>query len=115
MTMNEKILVLDDEPLILNTIQRALGKKGYDVLISGDATDFMDKLAREKPNLLIMDVNLGPMRSLELIGEIKRISPASKILIISGVIHEIDHEHFLEKPFRIDELRQKVREILDAD
>jgi DNA-binding response OmpR family regulator len=112
--MNEKILVLDDEPLILNTIQRALRKKGYDVLITGDAHEFMETLEREKPNLLIMDVNLGTMQSTELIGEIRHILPGSKILIISGAMHEIEHEHFLEKPFKIDELRQKVRDILDA-
>jgi len=112
--MNEKILVLDDEPLILNTIQRALGKKGYDVLITGDANEFMDILAQEKPHLLIMDVNLGSMRSTELIDEIRSISPLSRILIISGAMHEITHEHFLEKPFKIDELREKVRNILDA-
>ncbi len=112
--MAEKILVLDDEPLILNTIQRALGKKGYDVRITGDIVEFMNVLRSDKPDLLIMDVNLGSIQSTSLLHEIERISPSSRILIISGAMQDLENRHFLEKPFMIEELRNKVRAILDA-
>lgn len=111
--MKEKILVVDDEPLILNTIKRALAKLGYDVRITSDPESFIDELKAEPASLLIMDLNLGKLKSSSLMDKIRKISPSSKVLIISGVIPEHNDMHFLEKPFRLDELRQKVRDILD--
>jgi DNA-binding response OmpR family regulator len=95
--MKEKILVIDDEPLILTTIDRALSKKGYEVIITSDADSFFEALDNSKADLLIMDLHLGG------------------VLIISGGVPAYETGHFLEKPFKIDELRQKVREILDLN
>lgn len=112
--MNENILVIDDEPLILKTIERALSKKGYDVTISSDADSFFKALNTTKADLLIMDLHLGGGLTADaMMEEIKQISPESKVLIISGGVPNYNTLHFLEKPFKIDELRQKVREILD--
>jgi len=113
--MNEKILVVDDEPLILNTISRTLIRKGYEVRTAHDAKSFLDELERETAELLIMDINLGEMSSQTLVDQIKELAPDSKILFISGGTPEADVEHFLEKPFDINDLRLKVRSILDAE
>jgi DNA-binding response OmpR family regulator len=112
--MREKILVVDDEPLILSTIHRALGKKGYEMRIANNADEFMSELAREHADLLIMDVNLGGLNSQTLLDQIFEVSPESKILFISGLVPDIPHCHFLEKPFRLDDLRRRVRNILDG-
>jgi DNA-binding response OmpR family regulator len=110
-----KILVVDDEPLILKTIERALGKKGYEVRVTPDARSFLDALREDSADLLIMDLNLGELDSRSLLGSIREISPGSRILTISGVLQDDMRGglHFLEKPFRIEELRDKVREILN--
>jgi DNA-binding response OmpR family regulator len=114
--MNEKILVIDDEPLILTTIERALTKKGYQVIITSDADSFFEALDTSKADLLIMDLHLGGGLTADaMMEEIRYISPESKVLIISGGVPEYETGHFLEKPFKIDELRQKVREILDLN
>jgi DNA-binding response OmpR family regulator len=60
-----------------------------------------------------MDLNLGKLKSSDMMERIREISPDSKVLIISGVSPDLDNLHFLEKPFKLDELREKVREILD--
>lgn len=111
--MEEKILVVDDEPLILNTIRRALEKKGYQIRTANNAASFLDELEREHADLLIMDINLHGINSETLVGKVRSISPLSKILFISGVLPSVESSYFLEKPFRIDDLREKVREILD--
>jgi DNA-binding response OmpR family regulator len=111
--VNEKILVIDDEPLILKTIERTLSKKGYDVITTSDADTFFNELKKSKADLLIMDLHLGGYTADSLMDEIEKISPESKILIISGGVPEYAASYFLEKPFKIDELRDKVREILD--
>jgi two-component system nitrogen regulation response regulator NtrX len=112
--MEEKILVVDDEPLILNTINRTLIRKGYQVRTAPDAQTFLDELERETADLLIMDINLGELSSQTLVDSIREIAPKAKMLFISGGMPEANVEHFLEKPFDIDDLRLKVRNILDS-
>ena len=112
--MNEKILVVDDEPLILNTITRTLMRRGYKVRTSPDAASFLKELERETADLLIMDINLGKLSSQTLVDRIKELAPDAKMLFISGVTPEANVENFLEKPFDIEDLRNKVRKILDT-
>jgi len=113
--MKEKILVVDDEPLILNTINRTLIRKGYQVRTTPDAQSFLDELERETADLLIMDINLGELSSQTLVDRIKELAPNAKILFISGGTPEANVDYFLEKPFDIDDLRLKVRNILDSE
>lgn len=112
--MKEKILVVDDEPLILKTINRTLIRKGYEVRTTHDAKSFLKELKRDKADLLIMDINLGELSSQTLVDKIRDLAPDARILFISGGTPEADVEHFLEKPFNIEDLRLKVRNILDS-
>ncbi len=111
--MNEKILIIDDEPLILVSIERALAKVGYEVSTAMDKKSFSDALKDHKFNLIIMDVHLKGIGVDELVDEAKKAVPNAKILTISGSITPPDSKYFLQKPFKIDVLREKVREILD--
>ena len=113
--MNEKILVVDDEPLILTTIERTLSKKGYHVRTTPDAETFLSELKREDADLLIMDVNIAGVSSESLVDRIRQISPASQMLFISGVTPKARVDHFLEKPFDIEVLRENVRSILGKE
>lgn len=110
--MNEKILVIDDEPLILATIERALIKIGYAVKATSHAAEFIDTLSSDTFALLIMDVHLGGIDKDNLMDKVKELSPQAKILVISGSIEGLPGRYYLPKPFKIDELRQRVREIL---
>jgi DNA-binding NtrC family response regulator len=112
--MNEKILAIDDEPLVLSTIEKALSKVGYDVRATSDEEGFIQALTSESFPLLIMDLHLGEgTDTMALMEKARAISPHSKILLVSGSEPAVEGEHFLEKPFRINDLRQMVRDILD--
>lgn len=113
--MNEKILVIDDEPLILTTIKKALEKVGYAVRTAENVEGFFDALSTEDADLLIMDLHLGEVNADDLISRVKKIAPGAKTLIMSGSVPGLPQKYFLAKPFKIDELRNKVREILDED
>jgi len=112
--MKEKILVLDDEPLILKTIQRALAKTGYAVRIACEAEEFMLLLDEEPADLLLMDINLEGGRSDALIGRISTIAPKAIVIFMSGLIPVRDDIYFLEKPFTIEDLRTLIRDVLDG-
>lgn len=108
-----KILVVDDEPLVLSTIERVLVKSGYIVVPTSTERDFLDALTKDRYDLLIMDMHIGFMSPDVFIKKVRELSPDSKILTISGSYPSgIEGESFLQKPFKIDDLRQKVRALI---
>lgn len=111
--MSEKILVIDDEPLVLSSIERALLKVGYEVLATTEKEAFMNALISTRFNLIIMDLHMKGIKTDELVDEARKLKPPVKFLTISGSIPPRDSKYFLQKPFKIDVLRKKVREILD--
>ncbi len=111
--MHEKILIIDDEPLVLLSIERALLKVGYEVVAASDMKDFFDAVASRKFDMIIMDLHMPGIRTNELTEEARRHIPSVKFMIISGSVPAQNSRYFLQKPFQIDVLRKKVREILD--
>jgi len=111
--MNERVIVVDDEPLILSTIDRALGKSGYIVETTSSADEFLGALSSGTFDLLIMDLHLGGVRPDALLEKTKELAPSAQVLVISGSVGGLSGKCFLQKPFRVEELRQKVRALLD--
>lgn len=108
--------MVDDEPLILKTIERALERVGYEIVTTGDMESFMQALGSmsRPPDLLILDMNLGKLNTEQMLDRIRELAPEARMLFISGSFPEIYNDRdFLEKPFRIDELREKIRIMLD--
>ena len=56
--MAKKILVVDDEPLIVNLLQARLEKNGYIVVVAQDGQEALDKTYQENPDLIILDIML---------------------------------------------------------
>lgn len=110
--MPKKILVIDDEPLILMTMEKALVRSGYDVVTTTEPGDFIKLLSDRGAALLIVDLHLGSTDTEALIEEAIGIAPDVKLLIVSGSVSEVKWENYLQKPFNITELRTKVGELL---
>lgn len=110
--MPEKILVIDDEPLILNAVERALSRVGYSVTPVKNIRQ-LDSTLKDAPyDLLITDVFMGEESVDSIILKVKETSPSIRVLYMSGTVDEDGRRDFIEKPFKIDELRKKVRDIL---
>lgn len=110
--MPGKILVIDDEPLILTTVERALSRVGYAVTAVKNAQELAAALGKAPFDLLITDVYTGEEPLDAIIQKVRKTSPAVRVLCMSGVVDEDKCRDFIEKPFRIDELRKKVGDML---
>lgn len=111
--MSAKILVIDDEPLILVTIEKALVKKGYQVIKAGNPEEFVRALSEAPFDLLLTDVFMEGLSVEEVIRQVRTSSPDACIIKMSGSVNREKSANFLEKPFRIEDLRDKVRQALD--
>ena len=111
--MGERILVIDDEALILSSIERALSKVGYEITAVKELEDFRNAIISGNFALIITDLHMEGINTDRLILEAKSRIPEIKVLTISGSVGAEDSKYFLQKPFRISSLREKVREILN--
>ena len=120
----ELILVVDDEPPILEMISKMLTRYGYRVLTASDgaeATAFFARHANEV-RLVVSDLNMPNLDGAMLAQVLKRMNPDVRVLIVSGLEAPAEGRPsfrpetfsglFLKKPFKSDDLLKKVTELL---
>ena len=78
------ILVVDDERLVADTIGEILEGAGYSVTIAYDGTDALQLANKLKPDYLLSDVLMPRMNGIDLAIAIRRLHPATRILLFSG-------------------------------
>ena len=121
---NETILLVEDQPEILNICKMMLENLGYKVFTAStieDAFECADKFA-SGINLLITDVIMPKMNGRDLANQLLSQNPRLKLLYMSGYTSDIlsphgvleEGMHFIQKPFCLKDLSDKVRETLDG-
>ncbi len=120
-SMPPRVFVLDDEPVIADTIARILQMSGYDAHARYSSADILDLATEMTPDLLIADVALGPdqITGIEVATYFERFYPGCKAILISGnpttsdLYREANEQghHFilLPKPVRPEVLLQQVK------
>jgi len=120
----ETILLVEDEPSILNMIKKMLNRLGYNVL-SANTPSIAMEIARNQQNLihlLITDVIMPEMNGRDLAENIVLLNPDLKCLFMSGYTADViayhgvldPHISFIQKPFSHEDLAVKIREIMDS-
>ena len=122
---SETVLFLDDEDIIIDVGQQLLEKLGYEVFIAKSGTEAIDlyKKNRDQIDIVIIDMIMPDMGGSEVYDQLKQINPEIKVLLSSGYsingqateILERGCQGFIQKPFELKELSQKLREILDSN
>ncbi len=107
-----KILVVDDEPLILTAVERSLVKVGYLVFRAQNMKELTACIESAPFDLLVTDIYLEEDSVDNIIRRVKASSPAVRVLKMSGAVDPEERGHFIEKPFSIEALRKRVKEIL---
>jgi two-component system cell cycle response regulator CpdR len=111
--MAKKILVVDDEALILKAVERALARVGYTVAAAQNMKELARALMGESYDLLITDVYMEGGTFDEVVEMVRGKFPEVKVLKMSGAADKREEGNFIEKPFSIKTLRQRVKEILN--
>ena len=116
--MAKKIFVVDDEPQIVKVLKAYLEKAGYQVVTASDGSAVLSIFQREKPDFLILDLNLPGMDGLDLCRAIRRDSNIP-ILMLTARVEETDRliglelgaDDYVIKPFSPREVVARVKTI----
>jgi PAS domain S-box-containing protein len=120
----ETILLVDDEKGIAEIGEKLLKKMGYTVFIAGSGKEAIEiyEENKEKIDLVILDLIMPVMGGGETFAQLKKMNPGIKVLLSSGYslngqaseILKNGCKGFIQKPFTLRELSQKVRSVLDS-
>jgi CheY-like chemotaxis protein len=80
----ERVLLCDDEPAVLEVFGRVLRTGGYDVLTARDGQEGVEIALRERPDLVLMDMQMPVMRGLEATRRIKAEAPEMVVIAFTG-------------------------------
>lgn len=116
--MPKKIFVIDDEPQIIKVLQVYLEKAGYQVITAMDGKNVLAIFQREKPDFMILDLNLPNVDGLEICKAVRRDSNIP-ILMLTARVEETDRliglelgaDDYVIKPFSPREVVARVRTI----
>ena len=121
-TLKEKILIVEDNPQNMRLIEMTLRAKGYILLKAADGEEALDMATGERPDLIIMDIQLPKMNGLEVTRRLRQMPEFSHIPIIAITAYAMkgDKEKFIEagcdaylsKPISTRELPKVIAEML---
>jgi two-component system response regulator MprA len=119
-----KILVVDDEPAVRDSLRRALQLEGYDVELATDGQEALDRLAGEKGSdgvdAVILDVSMPRLDGLEACRRLRRGGNSVPVLMLTARDEVADRvagldagaDDYVVKPFALDELLARLRALL---
>ena len=115
-----KILVVDDEQAVRESLRRSLRFNGYDVLTANDGLEAVETVRTENPELLILDVMMPNMDGLEVCRTLRSEGWDRPILVLTardGVSDRVSGldagaDDYLPKPFALEELLARVHSLV---
>ena len=117
--MATKILVVDDDASIVETVRAYLREAGYEVFTARDGNSALSEYRRQKPDLLVLDVMMPEMDGFEVVRTLRRDSAVPVILVTARVEEsdrlvglELGADDYVTKPFSPRELVARVKAVL---
>ncbi|HMN91629.1 MAG TPA: response regulator [Hydrogenophaga sp.] len=120
--MSHKILIADDEPNILISLEFLMKREGYEVLLARDGQEALDVIGRDRPALVLLDVMMPVKTGFDVCHEVRANEAlrGTRILMLTAKGRDTDvakglalgADAYMTKPFSTKELVQKVREML---
>jgi phosphate regulon transcriptional regulator PhoB len=118
--MAEKILLVDDEEMIVESIEYALLQEGYEVVRASNGQEALQQVQLTKPNLIVLDLMLPQLSGLEVCRLLRREHNDVPVIMLTAKGEEIDRviglevgaDDYLVKPFSLRELVARIKALL---
>jgi two-component system response regulator AtoC len=115
--LNAQVVVVDDEPLIRDSLRRAFRAEGFEVSVASSLAEANERLAEGQPDVVVVDLMLGSDDGFDLLRRVRRDLPETKVLVMTsyGTIEtavaamKLGSYDFIKKPFDLDEMLAAVR------
>jgi len=118
-----KILIADDEEVIVEIMSRKIGSQGYDVITAKDGQEAWEKIVSNLPDVILLDLNMPKMDGWGVLSHL-RLHPPTKtwqpVIIVSAQTDlenfkkglNLEADHYLSKPCQIEDILKAIRLML---
>jgi DNA-binding response OmpR family regulator len=123
-TTTKKVLIADDEPNIVISLEFLMKREGFEVLVARDGPAALEAIRRERPALVLLDVMMPGMSGFEVCQAVRGDESLAgvKIVMLTAKGRDTDlakgtalgADAYVTKPFSTRELAEQVRELLGA-
>jgi DNA-binding response OmpR family regulator len=111
-----RVLVVDDEPELVNLLREFLTLKGYEVVTAADGPEALQVLKAERPHVVLLDIRLPPMNGLEVLRQLRTIDQEVRVIMITGVAGaetgraalQLGATDYILKPIDLDYLERSL-------
>jgi len=118
--MREKLLIVDDERMILELASRVLSSKGFDVYIADNALDGYELIEQEQPSLVLLDYMMPKVNGLDALKEIRKRFPETYVIMFTGKgseevaveLMKAGASDYILKPFSNVKLVERIENVL---
>lgn len=117
--MEEKILIVDDEPKVIDILKPFLEGEKYHVVTAGTGTEALRVVEETKPDLILLDWMLPEMSGLDVCREIRKTSTVAIIMLTARTDEtdrviglELGADDYVVKPFNLREVLARIRSVL---
>ena len=117
-----KILIIDDDEVLLKLLSIALTEEGYSVLSTADGPQGITLYKDHQPALVLLDLGLPTMSGIEVLRELRRFDEKAKVIVVTGygsvesavVAIRYGAWDYIQKPVEIDALLKKMETALNS-
>jgi DNA-binding NtrC family response regulator len=117
----EKVLIVDDDRLVRETLAELLVLLGYQPLVATNASEGLACLGREQVGLAIVDIKMPVMDGIEMMKRVKQRSPDLDVILMSGyqpdsswdALMEAGASDYIMKPFNINIIEKKLQNLME--
>jgi CheY-like chemotaxis protein len=116
----KKILIVDDEEVIRMLYSEELEEEGYEVVTTGTGQGLIELMAKEKPDLVVLDIKMAEHDGLDLLQDIRKDFYNIPVILCSayssfkGDLKSIAADYYVVKSADLTELKQKIKMALEA-
>ena len=118
--MPKKILLVDDDPTLVEGLSYSLKREGYEVAVAADGLRALECVREEQPDLVILDIMLPQLDGFEVCRILRAAGSKVPILMLTAKTEEVDKvvglelgaDDYLTKPFGLRELMARIRALL---
>lgn len=121
-----KVLIVDDEPIIVNLLQKFLTQKGYQTITASSGEEALKRVREDSPSLVLLDVYMPGKTGIEVLREIKQLQPDLGVIMVTAASDEgigrkaleLGAFDYVSKPFDLEYLEKvlwwKVKTMEDS-
>lgn len=114
-----RILIAEDDALILSTLEFRLKKDGYEIITANDGREALQKVEEYQPDLIISDIMMPYVSGLEIVGTVKEKYNDISIIVLTTMgqeevvleAFELGADDFIPKPFSPSELSLRIKRL----